>query len=404
MQRALGRRGRLCAATAKRKTGRYDLTRRIAWSGSAPLRSPASRWSRRDAAAAAAARQHARRPPSGGSPRAERRSPTSASRRTRASTFSTPACPTPCRADRHLERLPAAARVPARERAGGATLVPYLAQDMPTVSADGMTYTLMLRKGLKYSNGTPVKASDFTAHDRARLQARLAGRRLLRQHRRRRRVRARRRRATSPASSPTTRREDHDHAEDAAGRLRVHPRERVRGARSGERAGEGHLDAPASGDGPVRHPELQAEQAGGRGPQPAVPRRHVRRERSGRQPRQDDVDIFGDPGSRSSGRCRGRTTTTSPAAERSSPSRRASTATRSRSTRRRTPTTYFMNTRVAPFDNLKVRQAVNYAIDREALVASTAALRRRRRTSCRRRIRSTRSSTSIRTTSRRRSS
>ena len=31
----------------------------------------------------------------------------------------------------------------------GATLVPYLAQDLPKVSADGKTYTLSLRKGLK---------------------------------------------------------------------------------------------------------------------------------------------------------------------------------------------------------------------------------------------------------------
>ena len=45
----------------------------------------------------------------------------------------------------------------------GATLVPYLAQDMPKVSADGRTYKLKLRKGLKYSDGTPVKASDFGA-------------------------------------------------------------------------------------------------------------------------------------------------------------------------------------------------------------------------------------------------
>jgi ABC-type dipeptide transport system, periplasmic component len=45
----------------------------------------------------------------------------------------------------------------------GATLVPYLAEDLPKVSADGRTYRLKLRKGLKYSDGTPVKASDFRA-------------------------------------------------------------------------------------------------------------------------------------------------------------------------------------------------------------------------------------------------
>jgi peptide/nickel transport system substrate-binding protein len=45
----------------------------------------------------------------------------------------------------------------------GATIVPYLAQDLPTVSSDGKTYELTLRKGVKYSDGTPVKASDFEA-------------------------------------------------------------------------------------------------------------------------------------------------------------------------------------------------------------------------------------------------
>jgi peptide/nickel transport system substrate-binding protein len=45
----------------------------------------------------------------------------------------------------------------------GATLVPYLAKDLPKVSSDGKTYTFTLRKGLKYSDGTPVKASDFPA-------------------------------------------------------------------------------------------------------------------------------------------------------------------------------------------------------------------------------------------------
>jgi peptide/nickel transport system substrate-binding protein len=42
-----------------------------------------------------------------------------------------------------------------------ATLIPGLAQEMPTISKDGKTYELTLRKGLKYSDGSPVKAGDF---------------------------------------------------------------------------------------------------------------------------------------------------------------------------------------------------------------------------------------------------
>jgi peptide/nickel transport system substrate-binding protein len=45
----------------------------------------------------------------------------------------------------------------------GGTIVPYLAQDLPKVTNGGKTYTMTLRKGVKYSDGTPVKASDFTA-------------------------------------------------------------------------------------------------------------------------------------------------------------------------------------------------------------------------------------------------
>jgi len=45
----------------------------------------------------------------------------------------------------------------------GATIVPYLAKDLPKVSADGKTYSFVLRDGLKYSDGTPIKASDFAA-------------------------------------------------------------------------------------------------------------------------------------------------------------------------------------------------------------------------------------------------
>jgi peptide/nickel transport system substrate-binding protein len=45
----------------------------------------------------------------------------------------------------------------------GSEVVPGLAKDLPEISEDGKTYTLFLRPGLKYSDGTPVKASDFTA-------------------------------------------------------------------------------------------------------------------------------------------------------------------------------------------------------------------------------------------------
>ncbi|HET8815488.1 MAG TPA: ABC transporter substrate-binding protein [Solirubrobacterales bacterium] len=44
---------------------------------------------------------------------------------------------------------------------GGSELMPGLAEEMPEVSADGTTYRLKLRNGLEYSDGTPVKASDF---------------------------------------------------------------------------------------------------------------------------------------------------------------------------------------------------------------------------------------------------
>jgi peptide/nickel transport system substrate-binding protein len=48
-----------------------------------------------------------------------------------------------------------------QEGTAGTRLVPGLAQSLPTISSDQLTYTLTLRKGLKYSDGTPVKAADF---------------------------------------------------------------------------------------------------------------------------------------------------------------------------------------------------------------------------------------------------
>ncbi len=45
---------------------------------------------------------------------------------------------------------------------GGSKIIPGLAEALPTVTNSGKTYTFMLRPGLKYSNGTPIKASDVT--------------------------------------------------------------------------------------------------------------------------------------------------------------------------------------------------------------------------------------------------
>jgi peptide/nickel transport system substrate-binding protein len=47
------------------------------------------------------------------------------------------------------------------EGKAGTELIPAAADAMPKVSSDGKTYGFTLRKGLKYSDGTPVKASDF---------------------------------------------------------------------------------------------------------------------------------------------------------------------------------------------------------------------------------------------------
>jgi peptide/nickel transport system substrate-binding protein len=50
---------------------------------------------------------------------------------------------------------------PHEEGLAGAELIPGLAEDLPEISPDGRTYTLTLRDGLRYSDGTAAKASDF---------------------------------------------------------------------------------------------------------------------------------------------------------------------------------------------------------------------------------------------------
>ena len=55
----------------------------------------------------------------------------------------------------------------------GDTLIPGLATALPTVSDGGLTYTVTLRKGLKYSNGAAVQAADYPYTIERAPQARL---------------------------------------------------------------------------------------------------------------------------------------------------------------------------------------------------------------------------------------
>src|SRR5512133_826793 len=48
-----------------------------------------------------------------------------------------------------------------KEAPRGTELIPGLAVRLPQISPNGKRYVLTLRKGLLYSNGAPVKASDF---------------------------------------------------------------------------------------------------------------------------------------------------------------------------------------------------------------------------------------------------
>jgi peptide/nickel transport system substrate-binding protein len=47
------------------------------------------------------------------------------------------------------------------EGAAGTELIPGLAEELPEISRDGRRYALRLREGLRFSDGRPVRASDF---------------------------------------------------------------------------------------------------------------------------------------------------------------------------------------------------------------------------------------------------
>jgi peptide/nickel transport system substrate-binding protein len=162
MQRAPGRLGRLCVATAKRKTGRYDLKHRIVW-----------KW----LGAASVIACFALIAAGCGGGGSSGTTTAASGGKTGGKTFAN----FRIAYDTGIDFLDPGLSYTVQGWAimwnvylpllgykhvngpDGATLVPYLAQALPTVSSDGLTYTMTLRKGLKYSDGTAVKAGDFPA-------------------------------------------------------------------------------------------------------------------------------------------------------------------------------------------------------------------------------------------------
>jgi peptide/nickel transport system substrate-binding protein len=260
---------------------------------------------------------------------------------------------------------------------GGATIVPYLARSMPAVSANGRTYTLFLRAGLKYSNGQPVKASDFKATVERDFRLDSPGASYFDNI-----VGADEARLTKDGTISGI------VADDATGKIVITlktPQGDFANVLASEFAAPVPANAPDSdtsthplpATGPyviqryapntqiveVRNPQFHAAKLGGNVP--------------AGNPDKVVWDIVGDAGT-----ALARTTDGQddwdpqpiPAA-----SLAETQAKYGDQLKVYTPANtyyFFMNTRVAPFDKLAVRQAVNYAIDRKALVAIYGGLAR----------------------------
>src|ERR687891_840063 len=68
-----------------------------------------------------------------------------------------------------------------RHRSGsdGTQLIPGLAESHPKISGNGRRYILRLREGLTFSNGVPVRASDFAYTIRRAIELGWGGKRFL---------------------------------------------------------------------------------------------------------------------------------------------------------------------------------------------------------------------------------
>lgn len=253
----------------------------------------------------------------------------------------------------------------------GTKLIPGLAENLPQVSKDGKTYTLTLRKGLAFSNGKAVKASDFTSTIERAIKLNWGGKSFFTNY-------IAGASAFDKGKSSTI---SGIQTDDATGKIVVHLTTPYgafanvlafpsSGLVPSGTAAKNLSSNPPPGVGPYMIKDVSPNRSftlvknphfAGLGI-PDIPKGHLdtikvtitsNTQSEAEQVLQDQADVF-DPGD------------TLPASLLPQIESKAS----GRFSRETIPSTFyfFLNTRMAPFNNPLARQAVNYALDRRALV------------------------------------
>ena len=143
----------------------------------------------------------------------------------------------------------------------GATIVPALAEDLPEVSVGRPDVHADARPGLKYSDGTPVKASDFKYAIKRDFLVDSPGVGFFTNIVGADEFSKTKKGEISGITTDDATRQDHDQARQAAGRLPEHPGDDLRGAGAGGNAGEGPVDDPIPSTGPYKIQSYTAEPA-----------------------------------------------------------------------------------------------------------------------------------------------
>ena len=258
------------------------------------------------------------------------------------------------------------------EGAAGAEVVPGLAEDLPTISEDGKTYKFTLREGLKYSDGTPVKASDFKDSIERVLEqdSQGAGLGYTSIEGGEEFLKTKKGGVTGIETERRRRGDDQDHALRAARRVPVRAGDPVRGRRAGRHAGEEPDEEPAPGRGPLHDPATCRSTAATRWSRTRTsrpPEGHGGRCGQGRPDRRRRSTARSRTRSRRSSRGDLDFMVDNPPPDRVGGAEGQVQRTAIEQFATHSTFYFFMNAEAPPFDNLKVRQAVNYAIDPDAI-------------------------------------